>query len=226
MPLGRFISGLAARLRRQPDTGAGLESIEAALEAPGARGATREAAPEDAAFERAKQVASLMSAMVEHSPISALQLDADLIVRYVNRAAANSLVSLEIIAAGGADSNLLGKPVETLHRDLAGERQRLQDPLNLPWRTRVQFGPELYNLLFNPLHDEQGKYLGLLLTLDRVTAKVRAFEKLQFASRQLTDMGKQLTAASRSMAGGGPMILHLRRVRRRKPARRSRTIFI
>ena len=203
MPLGRFISGLAARLRRQPDAGSGLKSIEAALEAPGARGATRGSVPEDAAFEHTKQVASLMSAMVEHSPISALHLDPDLIVRYVNRAAANNLVSMEIVVASGGDSNLLGKPVETLHSDLAGERQRLQDPLNLSWRTRGQFGPELYNLLFNPLHDEQGKYLGLLLTLDRVTAKVRAFEKLNFASRQLTDMGEATHRRERPHGGGG-----------------------
>ncbi len=157
--------------------------------------------PDKAAGGGDEDKVTLLKTMLDDGPVPTLQLAPDLTIRYMNRVAAQRLAPLRLTAGDPAEQ-LLGKPFDLIQPALTEHRSRFANADNVPWRTQLPLGDEIYNFLFHPLFDEKGKYLGPLLTLDRVTAKVLAFQKLEQASAELGTMGKQLTEIGSQTRGG------------------------
>ena len=158
-------------------------------------------APDKAAAGTTEDNLVLLKKMLDDGPIPTLHLATDLTIRYMNRVAAERLRPLSLTAGDPAEE-LLGKPFDLIQPDLTEHRPRFADPGQVPWRTQLPLGDEIYNFLFHPLFNDKGKFLGPLLTLDRVTAKVLAFRQLKQASGELGSMGKQLTEIGSQMRGG------------------------
>ncbi len=112
--------------------------------------------------------------MVDDMPTPAITANADggLAITYLNKEAIGLLRSLEAHQPIKADS-AIGGQLDSLHPVLAESRAILMDPARLPWRAKVQIGPETLDLRASSMHDRDGAYLGPMLTCAVITAQMR-----------------------------------------------------
>ncbi|MCX5747137.1 MAG: methyl-accepting chemotaxis protein [Proteobacteria bacterium] len=111
--------------------------------------------------------------LVETAPLNILYADRDLNLSYMNPAAKETLATLQAhlpISVG----QMLGKPVDIFPQHGAKERQRLADPRALPHRARLRYGGETVELLASAIHDDAGAQIGVMMTLEVITAKLAA----------------------------------------------------
>lgn len=113
-----------------------------------------------------------LSSMLENMPINVLLADRDLKITYANRASVNQLTALEKYLPVKADA-LIGQYIDVFHKNPAYQRGLLSDPSNLPHRATIQVGPESLDLLVSAVRDQQGNYLGPMVTWEVVTEKLR-----------------------------------------------------
>ena len=127
-----------------------------------------------AAGRRALDLANArMARMIELSPTSMMYCDRELIIRYMNPASIQLLRRIESYLPCSVD-DMLDQSIDILHPDPEHQRRSLADPRNLPHRARIRFGPEHADLTISALLDDDGHYLGPMLTWDIITEKVEA----------------------------------------------------
>jgi methyl-accepting chemotaxis protein len=110
--------------------------------------------------------------MIENAPTSMILADRDLKIRFLNPASVRLLKRIEAYLPCKADE-LIGKSVDIFHKHPEHQRRILADPKNLPHRALIQVGPEHADLLVSAIRDQDGTYLGPMLTWDIVTEKVQ-----------------------------------------------------
>jgi methyl-accepting chemotaxis protein len=103
--------------------------------------------------------------MLEAAPMSALFVDADGIIQYLNRAAFEALRSIEEHLPARADQ-LIGRTADFLHRD---QRRLLADPGSLPHRAVVSLGSERLSLVITAVYGPDRTFAGALFTWEFVT---------------------------------------------------------
>jgi methyl-accepting chemotaxis protein len=113
-----------------------------------------------------------MAAMIEKMPINVIMANTDLVITYVNPASVKQLQSLEQFLPVKV-SEVLGQNIDIFHKNPAHQRGMLSNPANLPHRAQIQLGPETLDLLVSPVSDENGTYLGPMVTWEVVTEKLR-----------------------------------------------------
>jgi len=113
-----------------------------------------------------------MRAMLDKAPTNVIYADRDLIIRYMNGASEKTLRSLEAYLPFKANE-LVGKSIDIFHKHPEHQRKLLSDPKNLPHQAIIQLGPEMLDLLVSAILDENGQYLGPMLTWQVVTQKVK-----------------------------------------------------
>jgi methyl-accepting chemotaxis protein len=113
-----------------------------------------------------------MMRMIENAPTSMMATDRDLKIRFMNPASLRLLKKIEAYLPCKADE-LLGKSIDIFHKSPEHQRRILADPKNLPHRAQIQIGPEIADLLVNAVLDQDGNYLGPMLTWDIVTEKIQ-----------------------------------------------------
>lgn len=111
-------------------------------------------------------------AMLENAPINIMLADTDLNITYVNPASEKTLKSIEKLLPVPAEK-VLGSSVDIFHKNPAYQRKILGNPKNLPHRSNIEIGPEIADLLASPIYDEQGTYLGPMVTWEIITNKVK-----------------------------------------------------
>ena len=117
------------------------------------------------------EMARVMS-MMENAPINVICADLDLHVRYVNPASSKTLKSLEQYLPCKVEE-LVGQSIDIFHKNPAHQRGLLKDPKNLPHRAEIQVGPETLDLLVSAIYDNQGTYMGPMVTWEVVTQKLK-----------------------------------------------------
>jgi methyl-accepting chemotaxis protein len=113
-----------------------------------------------------------ISQMIENSPTSMILADRDLTIRFMNPASLRLLKRIETYLPCKADA-LIGQSIDVFHKNPEHQRRLLADPKNLPHRALIQVGPEHADLLVSALLDDEGNYLGPMLTWDIVTEKIQ-----------------------------------------------------
>ncbi len=129
------------------------------------------------------------AAMMDIVPAGVMFADRDLVLRYMNRTAFAWLRQLEPHLREKAE-RALGKPLDSFHRDPGLLRKVLSDPKNLPYRARIQVGPEAFDLFVGPVFGEDGGYLGPLVLWEQSTKKLelqRKVDELVCRERELTE---------------------------------------
>jgi methyl-accepting chemotaxis protein len=109
-----------------------------------------------------------ISQMIENAPINMMSADLDLRIRYMNPAAAQTLKKLEAHLPVKVEQ-MLGHSIDVFHKAPEHQRRLLADPRNLPRRATINVGPELFDLLASAMLDQNGRYIGPMITWEVVT---------------------------------------------------------
>jgi len=121
--------------------------------------------------------AAQLAQMVEGMPVGVMMCDNETFeINYMNRFSVEALTGLEEHLPVKADT-MLGQCIDVFHQNPAHQRNILSDPKNLPHQTQINVGPEVLDLLVTAIHDQNGDYMGPMLTWSVVTEKVHADQK-------------------------------------------------
>ena len=119
-----------------------------------------------------RQQLAVANAMSDNSPINILRANTDLIIEYANEASKTTLRTLEHLLPCKVDE-LEGQNIDIFHKDPAYQRRILSNEKNFPHRAVIDFGGEKLDLLISAAYDDDGKYLGPLVTWEVVTEKLQ-----------------------------------------------------
>ncbi|MCC3859806.1 methyl-accepting chemotaxis protein [Pseudemcibacter aquimaris] len=122
--------------------------------------------------------------VVEGLPLNVMLCDPETMnILYANQTSVDTLRPLEQYLPIKADE-LVGTCIDVFHKNPAHQRNILADAGNLPHNARINVGPEILDLLINPIFDDHGEYIYAALSWSVVTEQV----KLDEASTRLTQM--------------------------------------
>ncbi|MCH8047301.1 MAG: PAS domain-containing protein [Planctomycetes bacterium] len=110
--------------------------------------------------------------MSENSPINILLANTDLEITYANPSSIKTLKTLEKFLPCKLD-DLVGQVIDIFHKDPAYQRKILSNDKNLPHRAIIDFAEEKLDLLVSPTYDDEGTYLGPMVTWEVVTEKLK-----------------------------------------------------
>jgi methyl-accepting chemotaxis protein len=113
-----------------------------------------------------------MNSMMENAPSNIIFADRDLNIQYVNPSSVTTLGPLEQYLPIKI-SEIVGQSVDIFHKNPAHQRKILSDPRNLPHRAQIQLGPEVLDLLVSAIYDDEGNYLGPMVTWEVITQKLK-----------------------------------------------------
>jgi methyl-accepting chemotaxis protein len=167
-----------------------------------------------AVAEQRKEAKRLLN-VVENAPINIMVADLDLRIRYINPASEKTLKKIEKDLPVTADK-VVGSSVDIFHRDPSVQRKILADPRNLPHHAEFKLGKEIMRLEAAPIFDENGNYVGPMVTWALVTEQraQEAREKQMSEQMRLTlqrvmnhsqtvsSSSEELSATARQMAEG------------------------
>jgi methyl-accepting chemotaxis protein len=109
-----------------------------------------------------------LSQMVENAPINLMVADLDMKIRYMNPMSTKTMKRLEAYIPVKA-AEMIGVSVDIFHKKPEVQRKILSDAKNLPHRTTIRVGPEYLDLLVTAILDQNGKYIGPMLTWEIIT---------------------------------------------------------
>lgn len=123
--------------------------------------------------EKAERSAYQLKQMVDKMPINAMMCDPETLeITYMNEASLATLKSLEQYLPISAD-NLIGACIDVFHKNPEHQRRILRDPKNLPWKAKIQLGPETLDLDISAIVGEDGTYFGPLATWSVITNQIQ-----------------------------------------------------
>jgi len=126
--------------------------------------------------------------MIEDMPINVMTCDLeDFAVTYMNQSTRDTLGKLSHLLPVPVEE-LLGKSIDIFHANPAHQRGILSNPSNLPYQANISLGEEILDLLVTAIRDEQGNYVGPMLTWSIVTEKIKAAAESDRLVRMLDDM--------------------------------------
>ena len=118
------------------------------------------------------QTAKLMQ-MLDQMPINVMLADKDTFeITYINQTSVETLQPLANLLPVPPDQ-LHGQCIDIFHKNPAHQRNLLSNPSNLPHNAKIQLGDETLDLLVSPLTDQQGNYIGPMLSWSVVTQAVK-----------------------------------------------------
>ncbi|MFQ5451606.1 MAG: methyl-accepting chemotaxis protein [Nitrospinaceae bacterium] len=155
-----------------------------------------------------------VQSMMGNAPVNVIYADRDLNIQYMNPASLKTLKSIEQYLPVKAE-NVVGQPIDIFHKNPSHQRKILSDQKNLPHRAEIKLGPETLDLLVSPIFDQNGHYIGPMVTWEVITekraAEQREKEMMENLKKILTDItekaqllassSEELTAVSQQMAG-------------------------
>ena len=134
-----------------------------------------------------RQELAASRAMSENSPINILVAGLDLKINYANPASIKTLKTLEHLLPVKVE-DLLGTNIDVFHKDPAYQRRILGNDKNLPHRAIINVGDEKLDLLVSASYDEEGTYLGPMVTWEVVTEKLKQEAEAQRLQQMIEGM--------------------------------------
>lgn len=115
--------------------------------------------------------AAQKSSMVESAPTNIMYANLEGQITYLNPASLSTLRTLESHLPVKAD-NIVGESYDIFHKDPSHQRRFLADPKNLPYRTNINVGDQVLDLLVSPTMDADGQYCGPMVTWEVITDRL------------------------------------------------------
>jgi len=129
------------------------------------------------ADSRALQVNSRIKTALDSVNASVMMADDDLNIIYINQAAQDMMKEaepeLKNLITGFSADNLLGKNIDTFHKDPSHQR-RLLGSLKDTYETELDLGSLQFNIVANPVFTEDGTHAGTVVEWENRTALVAA----------------------------------------------------
>jgi methyl-accepting chemotaxis protein len=151
----------------------------------------------DKVTKLAKQVdLNRIKQMVENAPVNLLYADLDLKIQYMNRKAEETLKRLEAHLPIKVNQ-MLGKSIDVFHKAPEHQRRILGDPRNMPRTAMINVGPELFELSISAMLDNNGTYIGPMITWEVVTAKVEMAKREAETAADIKAVNQLLLALGR-----------------------------
>lgn len=117
-----------------------------------------------------KNLAQVKS-MVDNAPTNIMYCDTDRVIQYINPKSIETLTSIEQHLPVKVNQ-ILGGSIDVFHKSPELQANIIGDPANLPHQAIIQVGPEKLDLLVSATYDQNGKYIGPMVTWDVVTQKL------------------------------------------------------
>ncbi len=112
--------------------------------------------------------------MIENAPLNMMYTDLDLRIQYMNPASSRMMKRLEPYLPGQGRPDDRAVDPTSSHKNPEHQRRLLANPRNLPHQANIRVGPEHVSLLVSALMDQNGQYLGPMLTWEIITEKVHS----------------------------------------------------
>ncbi len=139
--------------------------------------------------------------MVEKSPINTMMCTPDGQIIYSNENTRTTLKTLEQYLPVKAEE-LVGNQIDIFHKSPETQKRIIADPRNLPHKAIIQVGPEQLDLLISAIVDDNGLYLGAMVTWDVVTNRLKLTDDLTKSAEELTAAAENLLNVSNSLSSG------------------------
>ncbi len=110
--------------------------------------------------------------IVDNIPTNVMVADRNLKLVYMNKASRRTFETVPHLLPC-APSEMIGKSIDIFHKNPAHQRNLLSNPANLPHRTNINLGDQVLDLNVEALKDEDGNYVGALVSWDVVTEKLK-----------------------------------------------------
>jgi methyl-accepting chemotaxis protein len=138
-------------------------------------------------------------AMIENAPINIIMADLDLNITYANPASVKTLETIQKLLPVKV-KEVVGSNIDIFHKNPAYQRKILSNPANLPHQAVIAIGPESADLLVSPIYDNDGKYIGPMVTWAIITEKLRVEKEINATADTLAASSEELTAVSSQMS--------------------------
>ena len=136
--------------------------------------------------------------MVENAPINIMFADLEFSLTYMNPASVKTLRGIQHLLPKPVEQ-LIGQKIDIFHKNPEHQRRIVSDDRNLPHQAKIKLGPEVLDLLVSPIYDTQRKYLGSMVTWEKVTEKVELIKNVGEAVRHLSAAASELNATAEQM---------------------------
>jgi methyl-accepting chemotaxis protein len=144
------------------------------------------------------ETAKLMR-MLDNMPINVMLADKDsLEITYINKTSIETLKPLTALLPCPPDQ-LKGKCIDIFHKNPAHQRQLLADASNLPHQANIRLGDETLDLLVTALYDNDGKYIGPMLSWSVITRNVTMAENVSNVVEAVSSGSTEMQGSAQSM---------------------------
>lgn len=121
--------------------------------------------------------------MIDDMPVAVMTVEPDtLCINYANATSRTLIRSIEHLLPVKAE-DLIGTCIDIFHRHPEHQRHILASPSNLPHNARISLGSEILDLKISAINDNNGRYLGPMLTWALVTKEVEAENRILHLAR-------------------------------------------
>lgn len=152
----------------------------------------------EAANINAANIARRATSMVESSATPTMMCTPDGKIVYINAASINTLKKLQEYLPDKPD-NLMGKNVDIFHKNTAIQQKIISNPKNLPHKAIISLGPEKLDILVSSVIDDQGEFIGSVLTWFIATSRVELINNLSKSVEDLTNAAQNVLAISSNL---------------------------
>ncbi len=113
-----------------------------------------------------------LTRMVNKMPINVMMCDPETLeISFLNETSLKTLRTIEHLLPVKADE-ILGSCIDIFHKVPSHQRKLLADPSNLPHRAKIQVGPEWLELNVAAIVDDNGGYIGAMVSWSVITKQV------------------------------------------------------
>ncbi|MBB2202265.1 putative bifunctional diguanylate cyclase/phosphodiesterase [Gluconacetobacter tumulisoli] len=117
--------------------------------------------------------------MIDEMPVAVMTVEPETLnINYANETSKRLIRQIEHLLPLAADE-LIGTCIDVFHRQPQHQRRILADPANLPHNARIKLGPEILDLKVTAITDNDGDYIGPMLTWALVTEEAEADRRIR-----------------------------------------------
>ncbi|MDD3445730.1 MAG: hypothetical protein PHS60_09995, partial [Zavarzinia sp.] len=152
---------------------------------------------------KAERQTKMLMRMLDDMPINVMTADKDTLeINYINRTSVNTLKAVEHLLPIKAES-ALGACIDIFHKNPQHQRRVLADPRNLPHNAKIKLGPETLDLRVSAVLDDDGSYIGPMVTWSIVTKTVEVIDSFE---RNVKTAVESVAASADQMRGAADVM--------------------
>ena len=142
--------------------------------------------------------------MLDDMPVNVMLVDKETFeISYINKTSIDTLQPMQGLLPVPIDK-IQGQCIDVFHKNPQHQRRILADPANLPYNTKIKLGDETLDLRVSRVNDDEGNYIGPMLTWvvvsDRVLLADNFESNVGSVVEAISSAAAELEASAGSMA--------------------------